>query len=209
MSKKIDRLEIKEEICKAAELYREKLVGKSFLYVFEGRYIEVIYKAANFKHLTGVESTLTAKRFYSNAANHKLSADQIEFSSRHPFSTCKKKLKHISDIATLAGTESFMLKEIHTNSRSFKFGTTDLNFSLLLDHEYDKDGKAKSGIYIAESLRDEDCFSKSEDSYEITHILSKDNDVPKYTDLLFMDKRYTIKDIPEELITMIDDSLLN
>lgn len=33
------------------------------MYVFDDRYIEVIYKTVNFKHLTGVDSHLPANQF--------------------------------------------------------------------------------------------------------------------------------------------------
>ena len=42
MSKKNDKEHIVKEICKAAKLYKANLVGKRFLYVFDGRYIEVL-----------------------------------------------------------------------------------------------------------------------------------------------------------------------
>ena len=54
MAKAQDRKEIVSRIGDAAKLYRDRLVGKRFMYVFDGRYIEVIYKAENFRHLTGV-----------------------------------------------------------------------------------------------------------------------------------------------------------
>lgn len=63
MGKQQDREKIVQEIKIAADLYRKHLVGKRFLYVFEGRYIEVLYKAANFRHLTGVATNLSAKSF--------------------------------------------------------------------------------------------------------------------------------------------------
>ena len=47
MGKQQDREKIVQEIKIAADLYRKHLVGKRFLYVFEGRYIEVLYKAAD------------------------------------------------------------------------------------------------------------------------------------------------------------------
>ena len=56
MAKEQDRKEIVSRIGDAAKLYRDRLVGKRFMYVFDGRYIEVIYKAENFRHLTGVAS---------------------------------------------------------------------------------------------------------------------------------------------------------
>ena len=63
MGKQQDREKIVQEIKIAADLYRKHLVGKRFLYVFEGRYIEVLYKAANFRHLTGVATNLPQKSF--------------------------------------------------------------------------------------------------------------------------------------------------
>ena len=97
MGKQQDREKIVQEIKVAANLYRKHLVGKRFLYVFEGRYIEVLYKAANFRHLTGVATNLSAKKFYSYAAKKMLQASQIFFTSQHPFSLCKRKIKHYDD----------------------------------------------------------------------------------------------------------------
>ena len=79
MDKQRDREKIVQEIKTAASLYKKHLVGKRFLYVFEGRYIEVIYKAANFRHLTGVATNLSAKQFYNYAAKKLLQASQIYF----------------------------------------------------------------------------------------------------------------------------------
>ena len=72
MSKELDRASLVKEICKAARLYKEHLVGNRFLYAFDGRYIEVLYKVANFKHLTGVETNLSAKKFYEYAVKNQL-----------------------------------------------------------------------------------------------------------------------------------------
>lgn len=194
-----DRTRIVQEICRAAQLYKKHLVGKCFLYVFNGRYIEVCYKAVSFRHLTGVETSLSAKRFYQYAVKNQLQASQIFFTDKHPYALCKRKIKHISEIAVLASAENFMLEEIVTSTKTYKFGTTDLNFTLCLNKEYDELGQEKSECYMVESLRDGDCFSKSKTAYEVTHILSRANDVKKYTELLFMDARYTMEDLPAEI----------
>lgn len=202
-----DRKLIIREISKAAILYKEYLVGKKFLYVFDGRYIEVCYKADSFRHLTGVETNLSAKRFYQYAVKNQLQSAQIYFTDRHPYSLCKKKLKHICEIAVLAGTENFMLEEIQTNTKSYRFGTTNLKFTLCLNKEYDEEGREKSECYIAESLRDEDCFRKSRAAYEVSHILSKDNTAKKYSSILFMDKKSSMKTLSDEILSMIEDGL--
>ncbi len=204
-----DRKFIVNEIHKAAQLYKEQLVGKKFLYVFDGRYIEVCYKAENFRHLTGAETTLSAKRFYQYAVKRQLQSSQIYFTSRHPYSLCKKKLMHLCEIAVLAGTENFMLEEILTNTKSYRFGTTNLRFTLCMNKEYDDEGKEKSECYIAQSLRDEDCFRKSTAAYEVTHIFSKCNTDKKYSSLLFMDKRLNMKNLSDNIVSMIDERLLH
>ena len=112
MDKQRDREKIVQEIKTAASLYKKHLVGKRFLYVFEGRYIEVIYKAANFRHLTGVAT------------------------------------------------------------KTYKFGKTNLNFTLCMNKELDANGLPKGDCFVVESLRDEDCFSKSRTAYAVTHIFS-------------------------------------
>lgn len=133
MSKKNDKEHIVKEICKAAKLYKANLVGKRFLYVFDGRYIEVLYKNVNFKHLTGVECNMSAADFYKNALKNRLQSPQIYFSASHPYSLCKRKIKHLCEISVLASSENFMLEEIATETRTYKFGTTDLNFSLCMN----------------------------------------------------------------------------
>lgn len=115
----------------------------------------MLYKAANFRHLTGVATNLSAKKFYSYAAKKLLQASQIFFTPQHPFSLCKRKIKHIGQIAMLAGSEGFMLEEIVTDTRTYKFGTTDLNFTLCLNKEYDDQGQQKGDCFVVESLRDE------------------------------------------------------
>ena len=202
-----DRKLIINEISKAAQLYKEHLVGKKFLYVFDNRYIEVCFKTDGFRHLTGVETYLSAKRFYQYALKNQLQSGQIFFTNRHPYSLCKKKLKHISEIAVLASTENFMLEEILTNTKSYRFGTTNLKFTLCLNKEYNENGQEKSECYIVESLRDEDCFSKSKTAYEVSHIFSKDNSAKKYSDLLFMDKRSNLDILPDKVASMLEGDM--
>ena len=208
MSKKIDKEAIVKEICRAAKLYKDHLVGKRFMYVFDGRYIEVLYKKENFKHLTGVECNISAKDFYKNALKNRLQGTQIYFTNRHPYSLCKRKITHLCNVAILASSENFMLEEIVTDSKTYKFGTTDLKFSLCMNKEYDNNGVEKGDCYIVESLRDEDCFSKSKQAYTVTHILSKDNTSHTYTDVLFLDRSSSLQELPGDVFKMIDESLL-
>lgn len=208
MGKLQDRKIIVSKIHQAALLYKQYLVGKQFLYVFDNRYIEVIYKAENFKHLTGVDTFLSAKRFYTYSLKGQLTAAQITFTASHPYDLCLKKIKHIEDISTLAGAESFMLEEISTSTKMYKFGTTDLHFSLCMNKELDNNGKEKGTCYVVQSLRDEDCFARSKNVYDVTHILSKQNDAKKYTEIRYADERELLSGLKPEILELIDESII-
>ena len=208
MRKSEDKKQIAKQIGSAADLYRQKLVGKRFLYVFDGRYIEVIYKAENFRHLTGVATNLSAKRFYSYAARKILSASDFWFNSVHPYDLCVRKVQHIQEVANMAESECFMLEEIKTDTMSYKFGTTDLKFSLCMNREQDDEGNVKGDCYVVQSLRDEDCFSKSKDAYTVTCIISRPNDAKEYSELLYLDTSCDQKGLPDAVKAMLSEELL-
>ncbi|MCD8022272.1 MAG: PBECR4 domain-containing protein [Lachnospiraceae bacterium] len=174
------------------------------MYVFDDNYIEVIYKAENFRHLTGVDTNLSARQFYNYATKGKLEASQIWFSSKHPYELCERKMQHIIDIASLAETECFLLEEIQTDTMTYRFGTTDLNFTLCLDKDTDSDGLEKSECFVVHSLRDGDCFSKSKEAYVVSHIFSRQNDKKKYTDLLYMDDSSSLDSLPIQIRKMLE-----
>lgn len=195
-------------IVAAAQLYKKMLVGKRFLYVFDGRYIEVLFESKNFKHLTGVSTHLSAERFYKYAVERKLAVSQIWFDAHHPYALSVRKLRHLSDIAKMSSSENFMLEDISTDTKNYKFGTTDLKFTLCMGKPTDSNGNDIGECFIVESLRDEDCFSRSAEAFVVTHILSKPNDSRKYSDLLFMDKNSTIADLPSAVKQMLSDNIL-
>lgn len=203
-----DRKNVAALISTAAQFYKTLLVGKRFLYVFDGRYIEVLFESKNFRHLTGVSTNLSAERFYQYAVGNKLSAPQIWFDANHPYTLSIRKLKHINDVAKMSSSENFMLEDIKTDTKSYKFGTTDLHFTLCLGRPTDAKGNEVGDCFIVESLRDEDCFSKSVGAFVVTHILFKPNDKKQYSDILFMDKSATLDNLPQEVKQMLSDELL-
>lgn len=88
----IEKIELRKQIISAANVYKNNLAGKVYLYVYGDTYFEVAYMTECFKHLTGVESSLRGNSFYDNAKNATLATSQISFSSRHPLKTAKKKI---------------------------------------------------------------------------------------------------------------------
>lgn len=209
MNAKIDRKNVVAEITKAAKNYKQNLVGKTFLYVFDNRYIEVMFKAKDFKHLTGVDTNLSAQDFYKKAHNGTLQASQIFFSSRHPYKLAQKKLNHLQNIATLAMGKSFMLENISTDTASYKYGATDLNFSLCFNKEYNSDGIEQDNYFIVESLRDGDSISKSDSVFAITHAYVKANNVKKYDQEIYCEQNHSVHTLPTNIKDLLSEHLTN
>ncbi len=155
-----------------------------------------------------MESALSSKRFYSLALSNHLKPNQIYFSPRHPYVLCQRKLKHIEDLIDVASSENFMLEEIATQTKVYKFGTTDTKFTLCLTEDLDASGNLKSNLMTVQSLRDEDCFSKAKDAFVVTHILSKPNDQKLYDTILFVDSSKDQHGVPNSLLPMLSEDVI-
>lgn len=198
------KIRIIPEIYDAALIYKNNMVGRTFMYVFNGKYIEVTYKTDNFKHLTGIPSRLTPNEFYYQAIERTIEKEQIkDFDNRHPYDLAKKKLKHLLNLYNMSSSECFMQVDITTETETYKFGTTNLKFSILLTEDIDLYGIKKSEKYISKSLRHKDCFEKSSDVYDVTHIFVKYNNEKKYKNVTYSSNN----ELPECVEGKIDESV--
>ena len=188
--------------------YKNNMVGKIFMYVFDNRFIEVNYKVKNFKHLTGVDSALSADQFYRNCINRTLTIEQFYFNARHPYHLAENKIRHLGNFYNACSSECFMQEDITTNSGTYKFGTTEMNFSTLFAEDIDEvTGEKRSDYYIVKSLRDKDCFDESSAVHSVTHIFVKNNDERKYSTVLYLDNNNK-SNIPQEAKDKLDSSIL-
>lgn len=209
MKKLNDKKQVVAQISAAARLYKKNLVGKHFLYVFDGRAIEVAYQAKGFRHLTGVDTGLDAMSFYKKAVSGTLQGEPDLLFVSPPLSALPAQARTPERHRRHVTSECFMLENITTETQSFQFGTTDLAFVLCLNRHKDASGEYKSSKYIVESLRDEDGFAKSEGAYPVTHILSKRNDEPFYHEVVYLDERESIETLPPlaaELVRLTDEA---
>lgn len=196
-------------IINAARLYKKNLVGKTFFYVFEGNFIEVVFHEEEFRHLTGVTTqNLTAKSFFSKAANGTLRQAQIDFDARHPYHLCKRKIKHIQNLSRVINCDVIVLKDISTDTEAYQFGFTELHFDLCLGSDRDiQTKKLKNEYYIVKSLRDGDGFDKAATQYECNYIFCKMNNERLYHTLCYTDGKTSIEDLSEDIRQLLDPSL--
>jgi hypothetical protein len=197
---------IRQFIIEAARIYSEELAGKSFLYVYGNEYFEVSFPTDHFLHLTGVESMLTAKNFYKRAKKGQLTDKQFYFTSRHPFANAKKKLPSLKRIQELTNDAVCILKEMSTNTVVYKLSISNLEFTLGLTEDVDKDNNKLSDYYLPMSLRvEESSVEKSSDWEIVDFILVKDLSNRLYDKLLYIDEN---KRLPSLVHTLVSKELL-
>lgn len=204
MATKTEKKEaLRKEIIDSARVYSSKLTGKHFLYVYGKEYFEVSFPADCFLHLTGVETKLSAKDFYKISKKGNLSNSQFYFSNRYPFANAKKKLPCLKRLPELTNGLVCVLKDMQTVKITYKLSVTNLEFTLGLTENRDKNGKKVNNLFLPMSLRVEDSsVEKSADGEIIDFIFSKDASVAKYDTVLVKDERKTI---PKNVQAFLND----
>lgn len=185
---------IRKSIVTAAQNYSTNLTNRVFLYVFGEEYIEVMFRADDFLHLTGVDTKLFAKDFYSLARNAKLNVSQFFFNTQHPFDIVKKKIPCLTRLHELTNRDVIVLKDLKTGTLVYKIALTNLEFTIGM---YEKDG-----IYSPQTLRVKDkSVEKSRDGECVDFIFERQYSESKYTKSTF----YTpSKALPESIKEMLD-----
>ena len=147
---------IRQEIIDAAVIYSQNLAGKVFLYVYGNEFFEVSFPTDHFLHLTGVETSLSAKEFYKNAKKMKLTNNQFYFTARHSYANAKKKLPCLKRLPELTNDIVCVLKDMQTVSIVYKLSVTNLEFTLGLVENTDTNGNKVNNLFLPMSLRVED-----------------------------------------------------
>lgn len=200
--KSADKSRIKQLIYAAQKKYSSSLAGKSFLYVYGTSYFEVVFETACFKHLTGVDSYISAKDFYKRAQKGTLAENQILFNARYPKRTALKKLSVLSDLDTITNSLVCVLYDIKTNTATYKLGVTNLKFTICLAQN-SINNTARS-YYVPQSLRvNDNSVANSADGDFIDFIFVKDAANTLYTQISY---QADDKEIPNSVYHLIDES---
>lgn len=147
---------IRNMICAAQAEYKKNLAGKKFMYVYGEEHFEVVFKVECFKHLTGVESKITASRFYQYANDGILAPNQFFFTNNHPRRLAVQKLEQLSSLSVITKEQVCVLKDLHTVSFTYRIGLTNLNFTLCLTEDSNISGQTLSAYYVPRSFRVKD-----------------------------------------------------
>lgn len=86
------KAQIIRRIHEAVKKYKKYFVGKTYLFVYDKNYIEVIFKKSSFLHLTGVATNLSAENFYEHALiKNGLRPQEVLFGIDNPYDLADKK----------------------------------------------------------------------------------------------------------------------
>lgn len=196
---------IRQAIIEAAGVYSQSLAGKAFLYVYRDEFFEVSFPVDHFLHLTGVETTLSAKDFYKNAKKKKLANNQFYFTARHPYAMAKKKLPCLKRLPELTNDIVCILKDMETVTIIYRLSVTNLEFTLGLTENIDTNGNKVNDFFLPMSLRVEDSsVERSNDGDIVDFIFSKDASIAEYDHLLVKDE---YKTVPESIKYLISNRL--
>lgn len=154
--------------------------------------------------MTGVETKLSAKKFYKNAKKSILTTDQFYFNKRHIYANAKKKLPCLKRLPELTNQMVCVLKDMQTMTITYKLSITNLEFTLGLVENTDKNGYKINDYFLPMSLRVKDSsVEKSDGGAVVDFIFSKDASVGIYDIILVEDKN---KRIPKSIQHLISNS---
>lgn len=181
--------QIRRQIIAASEVYRDNLAGKVFLYVYGESYFEVVFPTDRFRHLTGVNSSISAQEFYDKAKNSTLSTGQIFYDKDHTYRGAKKKLPCLLALPSLTNSIVCVVRDMQTVTLTYKIGVTNLNFTIGLAENFDLEGNKINDWFLPRTLRVKDrAIESSKDAEFIDFIFSKDASMDKYSKMTYADK---------------------
>ena len=124
------RERFRKNVIKGARSYN-KLIGKRFLILTEdGNHQEIEFHIADFKHLTGLQSSLKDTNFFYNSRNGILQLNDIKRNQKYNLNTLKHKTNKIQKIDRLIYADvnqELVLIGIKTDTYTFNLGIKNDN----------------------------------------------------------------------------------
>ncbi len=194
----MDKKEILKMLKENAIKYNEKLKDNNLLILYQNEqkieYVEILFLARNFMHLTGVKyydkgQYMKANQFFQACLKNKLSERNIKIKED---GTTKLKLEIFSQLFYI--NKKIKMLGIYNQSKQ------DLKTEILLGNIHICVGLIKSigDYYLPNSLLKDDIRKRVIKPYKIVGILKKKVKEEKYQDIIYLDekiKENQIKDI--------------
>ena len=120
-----------KEIILASKIYKTNFVDYEYLICSDAFSLKDFYtiKAApaNFKHLTGLSSSMNPIDFFYKCLSGTIKVDEVDFTNK---STIKQKIKVLSNMMNILNTEFYVQEKFEKNTVICSIATTDGNGTL-------------------------------------------------------------------------------
>lgn len=200
-----DKAKALNVIVAAAKIYDNTLNGKELLFITKQDkkivFYEMQFHSRNFKHFTGVDTQLSAERFYQKAINRRLSIKDFRFKDAF---LVEKKMNVLQNavklpfLARMVGDFNYAGIKIQADIGS---GTTNYTMAFRRD---------KNEVLYPVSVLDEDIRKATKATSPVVAILSRDIGTLLYDNLTYKSKNINFKNmhIPKDLRDMIESNIL-
>lgn len=204
----IDKGVLVSRIKNATQTYSQYLVGKTYMFVYGDKLIEVIFKTESFLHLTGVSSTLYPKDFYKKAKRKQLKQSEIGFDSKHPADFADIKTQQLDKLYELTIKDILLVDNVITMTATFAVGLTNLSIVLCCGKNTDKNGNVINDCYVPYSFRVEEIDNgKFGDIFEVDYVFCKPTTQNKYSEMTYGNAD-NLKNLSEEIKQKLDEDIL-
>jgi len=196
----IKREKVLKKIFESAQAYRKNLQDKNILFIFKKAHkvcwIEALFLARNFKHLTGVDSNIRANAFYSRALDKRLGTEDLGVLQ----GTTELKLDVLPVlIETLSGkTRKALMIGEKAQVSGYYFHTEKMIGSVSRAVGCMGFVQEKSSFYVPNTVLKADIREKTSESVPVEALYIKRRRDPLY-EILFARKTYDVSHIPEAL----------
>lgn len=184
--------EMMKKLSESAKLYKENLQNKNLLIMYEKNnkieYIEILFLARNFMHLTGVRSTelKKANQFYQACLENKLNRKDLKMKED---GTTQLKMDIISNM--IKNNEEWKIIGLYNGSKE------KLKTDILLGNKSMCLGVIKevSNYYIPNTLLKEDIRKITKENNTIVGLLKKEREEQIYQNVIYINKDIKIEKI--------------
>lgn len=178
---------IRKKIHIAACNYHRYLAGKTFLYSYNNQFVEIVFKKSSFLHLTGVNTNLNAKEFYSHSRSKEgLKVQEISFDKAHPYDLAERKTEYLDKLHKITSSEVLIASDVKTLTATYKIGITDFQIALLCGPNKDKFNNMIDECLVPYSFRVENIKNNKLDNlYEVDYILARNTNESLYSEITY------------------------
>lgn len=191
--------EIIKRICESAKKYKNNLLNKNIIFIFENKkkqkieYIEVLFLAQNFLHFTGIKYEKSAGEFFKECLKNRISPNSIKIKDKG-FTQLKLE---ILENAMSINKSAKRIGEYNGNKLNIKIEKVVGNTHFCLGLSKLDSNSNEMRYYYPKTLIQDDLKSNIIQDNRIVAILSKHKNYEMYNEITYFSKDINLRELFE------------